>query len=478
MPGSHGSGPLPGVAVAGVVQPPIHDGGPVVGGAEFPAAGDCRELGDRVGAVRGKQQQMGAEGGPGRFVGETGHNLLGRDIQRLHDFPSGQVFGGHLEGVDVLAGGVCEPDGRVMLVALQGGGGQGRIVAGQDPVKQLGRGGRVDRFGPDEAVRVAVSDELQVEVVGDPASGQHGVQLLPGFLSGDQAVHGVGGDPLRGVHGGGVAQLNGLGDVAGGQPNSPVVAVVPHRQATVTGDFEYGPPVAVLHPVTGGQAEDAVVGSGDDLFADASRVAVGQHRHPNGLGLGRVWFGGEPVVAGALVELADQLPGGGEHDRIEAAAPVGLPGREDFFGERGEVADMHSSLVEVEAERFGPAVAEGEGGGAFGGVGEPVQLSKPDRSVGVGDVAEHPASADRGELLVVTDQPNTAAASDDEIDGGVQGQSVGHPGLVDHHQGRRPNPAGPAGQVVAVEGPGEFGEGVGDSADLVAELRRGGRRWR
>ena len=76
---------------------------------------------------------------------------------------------------------------------------------------------------------------------------------------------------------------------------------------------------------------------------------------------------------------------------------------------------MDSSLVEVEAERFGPAVAEGEGGGAFGGVGEPVQFGEPERSVGVGDVAERAAGADRGELLVVTDQPDTAAASDDEV---------------------------------------------------------------
>ena len=123
MPGSHGSGPVAGVAVAGVVEPPVQDGGPVVGGVEFPAAGGCRELGDRVGAVRGEQQQMGAEGGPGRLVDQTGHNLLGRDIQRLDDFPSGQVFGGHMEGVDIAGGGVSEPDGRVVLVALQGGGG-------------------------------------------------------------------------------------------------------------------------------------------------------------------------------------------------------------------------------------------------------------------------------------------------------------------------------------------------------------------
>ena len=54
-------------------------------------------------------------------------------------------------------------------------------------------------------------------------------------------------------------------------------------------------------------------------------------------------------------------------------------------------------------------------------------------------------------------------------------RGVGHPGLVDHDQGRRPNPPGPVGQVVLADGPGEFGEGVGVGVDLVAELRGGGR---
>ncbi len=38
------------------------------------------------------------------------------------------------------------------------------------------------------------------------------------------------------------------------------------------------------------------------------------------------------------------------------------------------------------------------------------------------DVAEDAAGADRGELLVVTDQPDTPTATDDELDGGVEGQ--------------------------------------------------------
>jgi len=60
----------------------------------------------------------------------------------------------------------------------------------------------MDRLGSDEAVRVAVPDDLQIEVVGDAASGQHGVQLLPGLLTGKQALHGVGGESLRTVHSG------------------------------------------------------------------------------------------------------------------------------------------------------------------------------------------------------------------------------------------------------------------------------------
>ena len=53
-----------------------------------------------------------------------------------------------------------------------------------------------------------------------------------------------------------------------------------------------------------------------------------------------------------------------------------------------------------------------------------MQFGEPDGPVGVGDVAERAAGADRGELLVVTDQPDTAAASDDEMDGGVKGKSA------------------------------------------------------
>ena len=62
------------------------------------------------------------------------------------------------------------------------------------------------RCRSNDAVRVAVADDLQVKVVGVPAAGEHGVQLLPGLMPGQQAVHGVGGDALGRMDGGGVAE--------------------------------------------------------------------------------------------------------------------------------------------------------------------------------------------------------------------------------------------------------------------------------
>ena len=58
-------------------------------------------------------------------------------------------------------------------------------------------------------------------------------------------------------------------------------------------------------------------------------------------------------AAGALVELGDQLAGGGEHDRVQPGRSVGSPGGEDILGDGGEVADVDPAVVEVEAERLG-----------------------------------------------------------------------------------------------------------------------------
>ena len=125
-------------------------------------------------------------------------------------------------------------------------------------------------------MRVAVADDLEVEVVGVPAAGEHGVQLLPGLAAGGEAVHGVGGDALGGVDGGGVAEIGRACDVVGWQPDGQLAAVcrtVRSPRRPMCGD---GPPVAVLDPVGRGESQPAVVAAGDDHIPDAGLVPVGQ----------------------------------------------------------------------------------------------------------------------------------------------------------------------------------------------------------
>ncbi len=79
---------------------------------------------------------------------------------------------------------------------------------------------------------------------------------------------------------------------------------VPDGQATVRSG-EDGPPVAVLHPVGGGDTQPAVVGAGDDQIADAGLVAVGQRNLPARRSAG------EAVGAGPLVEFGGPARGSG-----------------------------------------------------------------------------------------------------------------------------------------------------------------------
>ena len=139
--------------------------------------------------------------------------------------------------------------------------------------------------------------------------------------------------------------------------------------------------------------------------------------------------------AGLLVQFGDQVADWGEHDRVQPTATVGAPCLEQVLGECGKGADVDALSVEVEAQRLRLSVSQRQGCGGFGGVLKSVQLGEPDRAVAGLDVAQHTAGTDRGQLLIITDQPHTAAATDDELDGGVEGEGVGHPCFIYQHQG-------------------------------------------
>ena len=80
---------------------------------------------------------------------------------------------------------------------------------------------------------------------------------------------------------------------------------------------------------------------------------------------------------------------------------------------RGEVADVDAAVIEIEAEAFGSPSRRARDGCGFGRVGEAVQLGELQGAVNVFDVAEDAAGADGGELLIITDQPDTRPTVDE-----------------------------------------------------------------
>ena len=149
--------------------------------------------------------------------------------------------------------------------------------------------------------------------------------------------------------------------------------------------------------------------------------------------------------AGTSVEFGDEVPGGGDHDRVEPSRSIGNPSVERILRRGGPITDMNTAVIKVELQPRRVALADGKRRCRFGGVGEAMQLSQAEGAVGLLDVAQHTAGADRGELLIITDQPDTPTTSDHELDGGVEGQSVGHPGFVDDHQVDGPTAAAQSG---------------------------------
>ena len=427
---------------------------------------------DRVAVLCREDEEVGAQRRPGGCVGQPGHEVVGRPVEPDDGVVPQQVLGGDGQGVRIPGDCLAEQGCRVLGEASFGVRGGGRLVVGDDAFEEVGRGERVDVLGPDDVVRVAVVDDLQVQVVGGLAAGERGVGDLAGLLAGEQGVAGIGRHALDGVDGRGVSERDEGAHVVGGQAHRPSVGRVLHGQFAAGvhgGDL---PAVAVLDPVGRGQAQSAVVRAGDDGVADRRLVAVSEGDGVGGAGLA------EAVGAGATVELADELAGGGKHDRVVPGVAVVAPGVEDLVGQGGLVPDVDAPAVQVEAERLGHSLAQRQGGGAFGGVGEPHELGQVQGAVGGADVAQDTAGADCGELLVVADQPDGPAPVGDEADQPVQGDGVGHPCFVDHDESCGADPAGPLGGAlrVVVQVPENLGHGVRGCVDRLAEYRgRSGR---
>ena len=129
---------------------------------------------------------------------------------------------------------------------------------------------------------------------------------------------------------------------------------MPDREIAAAVDVGDGPAVAVLDPVGGRESEAAVVRAGDDHISDAGPVSVPQtHFLPDR-------DVAEAMLAGSAVELSDQFAGRGEHDRVQSGRSIFNPSSEGILGDLGEITDMNTAMIEIEAECVGIAFPQGE----------------------------------------------------------------------------------------------------------------------
>ena len=64
--------------------------------------------------------------------------------------------------------------------------------------------------------------------------------------------------------------------------------------------------------------------------------------------------------AGTGVQLGDEVPGRGDHDRVQPSRSVGNPSVERILCRGGDVADMDPAVIKVELKPRRVTLAEGE----------------------------------------------------------------------------------------------------------------------
>ena len=189
----------------------------------------------------------------------------------------------------------------------------------------------------------------------------------------------------------------------------------------------------------------------------------------------------ESVCPCPCVELADEVAGRCEEYGVEPCRAVGRPRVVRLVSDGAEIADVDACAVGVEPERTRVALAHGEGGRCLGRVVEATYFGEGGGAELLLDVAQDPARADGGELLVVADQAYDAATLGDVSDCGRQLGGGCLAGLVDDDHRVRADLADPARPLrcrFVGEGPGQLGQGVGVAGDGLAEFvgGLGGRR--
>ena len=267
MAGSQRSGPIPAGVRAGGVDAPVDDGGGVVGAEQLVLGGGVGQCGERVVAVCGDDGQVLAQHRPGLGAGQAGVELIGGDVQLGQRGRGGDLVGGFAEGVVVHGGGRTEAGEGVCGVAGCGGGRDLGAVAAQRRGQDVDGGLGVGGFGGDDAVRIGFGGG-QIDVVFHAPAGQGDVKQLAGQGSRADDMAGVpGGESLRGVDGGRIAQRHMLFHIISGQAHHCSAAQVSGFNAAVVAGLDDLVAVAVAHIVFAADVNSSRVASGPDQVA-------------------------------------------------------------------------------------------------------------------------------------------------------------------------------------------------------------------
>ena len=98
----------------GFWEAPVQDGGDVVSCAEISPECGFIEVDERVFAgLCGQGDEVGSQGGPGRFVGDVGYDLLGSAVERVHNCGSDDLLRGGLKAIGVALDRIMQLGRRV-----------------------------------------------------------------------------------------------------------------------------------------------------------------------------------------------------------------------------------------------------------------------------------------------------------------------------------------------------------------------------
>ena len=195
-------------------------------------------------------------------------------------------------------------------------------------------------------------------------------------MPGQQAVHGVGGDALDGVDGGGVAETGrGRGRSRRAAGRCGGCGCLPHPSGHRVADMGDGPAVAVLDPVGGARRSRRsllrVMITSPTLarFPSAKEYLGSRRDWPRRCARARPFSSATRCRVGAIMIVSN--PAARSETQAAKAACVVVV----------EVADMDAAVIEVEVECLWSAVSEGERCCRFIRVGEAVQLGQVEGAV-------------------------------------------------------------------------------------------------